>query len=81
MTIFIGILAILLIVDFPDKATFLTEEQRHMVLTRIQRDRNDAVYDHLTFRKIMRHLMDFRIWLFGLFFCSAALVSQLRHLT
>lgn len=72
MTIFIGILAVILIVDFPDKATFLNHEEREMVLTRIQRDRNDAVYDHLTFGKVMRHLTDFRIWLFGLFFCSAA---------
>ncbi|TXT06940.1 uncharacterized protein COLE_06271 [Cutaneotrichosporon oleaginosum] len=73
ITIFIGICAILLIVDFPDKATFLTDDEREMVLTRIQRDRNDAVYDHLTVTKVLRHLTDFRIWLFGLFFCSAAL--------
>ncbi|BEI82241.1 hypothetical protein CcaverHIS002_0301090 [Cutaneotrichosporon cavernicola] len=73
MTIFIGFCAIVLIVDFPDKATFLTEVEREIVLTRIQRDRNDAVYDHITFKKVMHYLTDFRIWLFGLFFCAAAL--------
>ncbi|GMK58091.1 hypothetical protein CspeluHIS016_0501230 [Cutaneotrichosporon spelunceum] len=73
ITIFIGICAVILIIDFPDKASFLTDKEREIVLTRIQRDRNDAVYDHLTFKKVMVHLADVRIWLFGLFFCAAAL--------
>lgn len=74
MTIAIGIGAVILIVDFPDKATFLTEEQRRLVTTRIERDRGDAVYDHITFAKVVQHLLDWRIWMFGLFFCAAALV-------
>lgn len=74
LTIAIGLGAIVLIVDFPDKATFLTEEQRLMVTTRIERDRRDAVYDKLTVAKVFHHLLDWRIWMFGLFFCAAAMV-------
>lgn len=74
LTIAIGLGAILLIVDFPDKASFLSEEQRLMVTTRIERDRRDAVYDKLTVAKVLKHLTDWRIWMFGLFFCAAAMV-------
>lgn len=73
ITIAIGIAAIILLVDFPDKASFLTPEERNIVTTRIERDRRDAVPDPLTFKKCLIYLAEIRTWLFGIFFCSAAL--------
>lgn len=65
-------MAILLIVDFPDKATFLNPEQREIVLSRIERDRRDSEHDALTLRKCIKYLCEPRIWLFGIFFGSSA---------
>lgn len=62
------------IIDFPDNATkpslitrrpFLNSHQASIVLTRIQRDRGDAVADKLTKAAILRHLRDWKIWEFA----------------
>lgn len=55
LTVLIAILAFFTLVDFPDRATFLTEEERNVVLTRIQRDRADSVHDPLTWEKIVKY--------------------------
>ena len=71
VTIAIAIAAFFLVVDFPDKATFLTEEQRALVTTRIQRDRGDAAPDALTAKKCLTYAMDLKLWAFGINFgCS-----------
>lgn len=73
ITIVIGVLAYLILVDFPDKATFLTERERHIVQTRIERDRADSIPDPLTLAKCMVYILEPRPWIFGFMFCSAAL--------
>lgn len=75
MTVVIGILAVLTIVDFPDRATFLTEEQRNIVQTRIQRDRNDANVDEFTWAKMGKYACDFKVWLFAIFFMASTMSS------
>lgn len=75
ITCVVGIMGILFIVDFPDRATFLTDDQRHLILTRIQRDRGDAKPDPVTWAKIGKHLCDWKIWLFGLMFMSATVAA------
>ncbi|KLT43192.1 MFS general substrate transporter [Cutaneotrichosporon oleaginosum] len=75
LTIVVGLLGILFIVDFPDKATFLSDEQRQLVHTRIQRDRGDATPDPVTLAKVIRYLCDFRIWVYGLMFMSSTMSS------
>lgn len=70
VTIFIGLLAYLLITDFPDKAKFLTEEERHIVITRIERDRADSKPDPLTYSKMLKYSMMWQPWLFALMFMS-----------
>lgn len=60
-----------LIIEFPDKATFLTPEQIAMVQQRIEDDRGDSVADHLNWTKAKAYLADFKLWVFGLLFmCS-----------
>jgi hypothetical protein len=74
ITIVLGVLGFLFIVDFPDKATkpnaitrrsFMTEHEATIVINRIQRDRGDAVVDKLTWPLIFRHLRDWKIWEFA----------------
>ena len=60
-----AILAWFFIVDFPDKAVekgFLTEDQARYVERRIEKDRNDAAPDSLTWAKAGRHLTDLKLW-------------------
>lgn len=63
------------IIDFPDKAAqkkglitrrpFLTHGEAAIVLSRIQRDRGDAIADSLTVETILLHLRDWKIWEFA----------------
>lgn len=64
----------LTIIDFPDKSTqpspitrrpFLTVPEATIILSRIQRDRGDAVADKLTWSSIGFHLRDWKIWEFA----------------
>ncbi|KAI5476832.1 hypothetical protein MNV49_007128 [Pseudohyphozyma bogoriensis] len=71
ITMGLGIIAYFTIVDFPDKATFLTPQQTAFIVQRINADRGDAVADKLTFSKGMKHLMDPKLWVFGLLFMSS----------
>ncbi|GAA5988721.1 hypothetical protein JCM5350_001992 [Sporobolomyces pararoseus] len=71
VTIALGLLACFLIVDFPDRATFLKPEQRDFVIARVNADRGDAEADKFTFGKGLRHACDLKLWAFGLIFlCS-----------
>lgn len=60
-----------LIIEFPDRATFLTPEQITMVQQRIQDDRGDAVADELTWTKAKSYLGDLKLWAFGLLFSAS----------
>lgn len=59
-----------IIVDFPDKATFLNERELKIVRDRIDADRGDAVPDTLTGKNLLTHLGDFKLWLCTLESCS-----------
>ena len=63
------------IVDFPDKATFLPPADLKVVRDRIDADRGDAEPDVLTARVMLKHLSDFKIWAFAIIFCSGAVTG------
>jgi hypothetical protein len=74
ITILLGLFGYLTIIDFPDRATkpspitrrpFLTTQEATLILTRIQRDRGDAVPEKLTWSAIAFHLRDYKIWEFA----------------
>ncbi|KAM0754529.1 MFS general substrate transporter [Meredithblackwellia eburnea MCA 4105] len=71
ITIGLGIIGYFLIVDFPDKATFLRPEESKVVMDRINADRGDAVPDEITASKVMKALADWHIWAFSLMFCAS----------
>lgn len=53
----------MLVVDFPDKAGFLTTEERNIVITRIERDRADSKPDPVTLKKIGNYALQLQPWL------------------
>ncbi|KAH9485005.1 putative transporter C11D3.18C [Psilocybe cubensis] len=71
VTIVLGILAWLFVPDFPDKSTFVTDEQRKMILDRVEADRGDSIPDKMTTAKLFHHLSDPIVWIMALMFlCS-----------
>ncbi|GAA5940725.1 hypothetical protein JCM3775_004880 [Rhodotorula graminis] len=73
ITIGLGVISWFVIVDFPDRAKFLTPEQKTWAIERIQQDRGDATPDSVTGKKLITHALDFKIWCFGLCFCFSTM--------
>ncbi|KAF9464979.1 major facilitator superfamily domain-containing protein [Collybia nuda] len=79
ITIVFGAFAWFYIPDFPDKNTFLNEEQTSFVLRRVENDRGDSTPDTLSTRKLLEHLSDWKIWVFGkvFYFYYSSMVYEL----
>lgn len=73
LTVCIALMGYLVLVDFPDRSTFLTPEQKAMVVERIHRDRGDSVADPMTTKKFLAYLCEPKIWLFAVWFCVTTL--------
>ncbi|KAJ7200964.1 major facilitator superfamily domain-containing protein [Mycena rebaudengoi] len=72
-TMGLGIIAFFTLVDFPDKATFLTQKETAHIIDKINEDRGDALADELTGRAAIGYLKDWRIWGYGLMFMSSTM--------
>ncbi|KAL4965308.1 putative phthalate transporter [Aspergillus stella-maris] len=79
ITGFIGILAIIFLVDFPDRAhkswKFLSERECAFVVRRINRDRNDGDAEPFSLRRFLKPALDLKIWGFALIFFCVTTVS------
>ncbi|GMK56332.1 hypothetical protein CspeluHIS016_0301720 [Cutaneotrichosporon spelunceum] len=73
LTIFIGLLAYVFLVDVPTKGNFLTEREREIVMTRIERDRADSVPDPLTWPKILAYCCELKSWFIAFAFMSTTM--------
>jgi MFS family permease len=71
ITVCLGLMGYIFVVDFPDRSTqpqpitrrpFLTAEEAGIIKARIDRDRGDAVVDSLNLSKVMHHLRDWKLW-------------------
>jgi hypothetical protein len=62
LTLVSGVLGYIFVPNFPEKATFLNQEERQLVNDRITVDRHDFEQETLDFRKALRHLADWKIW-------------------
>ncbi|KAF9042194.1 major facilitator superfamily domain-containing protein [Panaeolus papilionaceus] len=71
ITIVLGILTWLFVPDFPDKSTFLTPEQKKMILDRVEADRGDSIPDEMTSAKLVKHLTDPLVWMFAFMFLAS----------
>ncbi|KAF9481517.1 MFS general substrate transporter [Pholiota conissans] len=71
LTIVLGLLTWLFVPDFPDKSKFITDEQRKMILDRVEADRGDSIPDKMTGAKLLQHLSDPIVWIMAfMFLCS-----------
>ncbi|KAF9265660.1 MFS general substrate transporter [Marasmius fiardii PR-910] len=77
ITIALGALAYFVIPDFPDRNTFLTKAQTVFVLKRIKEDRGDSIPDDMTARKVLHHLRDWTIWMYGIMFACVTLPTYM----
>ena len=72
ISIGLGVLVYILIVDFPDKASrgwkFLTQEECEFVVHRINRDRLDAEAEEFTLRRFLKPALDIKIWTYAILF-------------
>ncbi|KNG47987.1 MFS general substrate transporter [Stemphylium lycopersici] len=71
ITVLLGLVGYITIIGFPDQASnpspitkrrFLTPSESTVILSRIQRDRGDALVEKLTWHTIRTHLRDWKIW-------------------
>jgi hypothetical protein len=88
VTVALGLLGFIAIVDFPDKATrpglilkkpFLTIDEAAIVLARVDRDRGDAVVDKLSAKVILHHLKDWKIWEYAWLYFLNVRISHLLN--
>ena len=66
ITVAFGIIAWFFLPGFPDQNTFLTSEETAIVLDRVEKDRGDSLPDVLTTEKILRYLLDWKLWATGM---------------
>ncbi|KAF9883929.1 hypothetical protein FE257_002672 [Aspergillus nanangensis] len=75
----IGILTILFLVDFPDRAhkswLFLTEKESKFIVRRINRDRSDGDEEPFSLKKFLAPSLDLKIWGFAMIFFSTTTVT------
>lgn len=87
LTFIIGILCMIFVVDFPDRAYkawgFLSEKECAFVLRRLNRDRADASPEPFSLGKFLRPALDLKIWAFAFIFLSVSqyLSCVLSYLT
>jgi len=68
------------LVDFPQKAKFLSQDERAWAIQRLNDDRGDGDHDGLTAAKIFQHLGDWKVWGFGLIVIISAKKADLSSL-
>lgn len=71
MTVVIGCIAFAFIIDFPDKVLdskhkFLTKAEVEIIKFRIDKDRKDSEVDPITLATVIRHLRDWKLWIYAL---------------
>ncbi|KKZ62320.1 hypothetical protein EMCG_00394 [[Emmonsia] crescens] len=84
LTIIVGILIYIFLVDFPDKAhkawNFLNQDECSFIIRRLNKDRGDADAEPFTMRRFLRPALDLKIWAFGMiFFCLTTVTYAIAY--
>lgn len=64
-TIVAGLLSPLFLIEFPEKATFLNERQKHIALTRVRLEKEAKVIKYSTFQERFIMLLDWKVGLYA----------------
>ncbi|KAJ3737509.1 major facilitator superfamily domain-containing protein [Lentinula guzmanii] len=73
LTVVFGCVAWAFLPEFPDNNTFLNSEEKKFVLQRIEEDRGDSLPDAVTIWKVLHHMSDWKIWVYGIMFMCATI--------
>ncbi|KAF2817436.1 MFS general substrate transporter [Mytilinidion resinicola] len=76
MTIVLAVYGYIFIIDFPDKIhlarrPYLTPDEVALVQARLQADRGDAEFDPITWKKTIKTLAKWQLWIYALFFLTS----------
>ena len=63
VTVVAGLVAPLFLVEFPEKARFLTPRQQHIALTRVRLEAQSKEIKHLTWRESLVMMLDWKLGL------------------
>lgn len=76
LTILLGIFTWFFAPGFPDTNNFLDANQTALVLQRIDKDRGDALPDKITLQRVWEHLLDWKVWAYGVLYTCAVIPNQ-----
>lgn len=62
ITIGVSVLSWFFIVPFPEHCTFLKQEEKQLLLARTKADGGDVSLDEISYRSVLIHLKDWKIW-------------------
>lgn len=80
ITIVIGLIGLLLLVDFPDKAKFLKITEREHVINRLNIERGDGETHNLSWHLLRHHLKDWTMWWISLvYLCNVGPIYSLSY--
>lgn len=63
ITVVVSFIGFFLIVPFPEKANFLTREEKELLLVRLEEDGGSVRNDDISFRRILPMITDWKIWI------------------
>lgn len=63
ITIVAGLAAPLFLIEFPEKASFITERQKHIAQTRVRLEKESKEVKHPSFKETLIMLIDWKIGL------------------
>lgn len=49
-------------IPFPEKSTFLKPKEKELLLARVKADGGDVSDEDISFRTVLNHLKDWKIW-------------------
>lgn len=61
ITIVAGIASCFLLVEFPERASFLNEKEKHIALTRIRLEKESKIVRHLTVKETIKALLNWKL--------------------
>ncbi|KIV90927.1 hypothetical protein PV10_05528 [Exophiala mesophila] len=77
MTVSAGLVSYWFLVEFPERAQWLTPRQKYIAVARVTRDRKVKEYAHPTLKQSLKMLLDWKLVVFGIqyFVCTSSVYS------
>ena len=80
VTILVGVAAIFFLADFPEKAKWLTERERHIATRRVRVDESKKVYAHPSVKESFKMMWDWKLIIYCLqYFIATSSVYSLSY--